>query len=246
MARPRLSEDARKFLREVGSIVLGVLIALGIGEIADTVRWQSRAADSNRAMDVELARAAGVLDERVQVQPCLDRRLNALAAIVRTARRTGALPDIRNVGGPPLRPLQTAAWDDAVASGTLLHLGVERRSTLSVNYPLLKNYPGEVIQELGGWSSLRMLEAVPGPASDMLLTDAAAMIGRLQSGSRLSGLSARQIRDNIVATGIRPSYYLILDREGSRHDAMQNIVTRCRTSLLDPAGARQEGGGLRR
>lgn len=234
MAKRYLKENLRRFLREVGSVVLGVLIALGIGEVADWARWQVRAANSNRAMDVELARAAGVFEERVAVQPCLDRRLEDLNQIVRRARRTGQLPDIGPIGGPPMRPLQTAAWADAVASGTLLRMGEQRRSQLSINFPLLDRYPGEVGEEASAWATLRFLEGVPGAASDDLLTEAAATIARLQWGSRMNGLNARQIGDELVASGVRPSYFMLFDREGTRAELAELVRKggRCRPLVV--------------
>jgi hypothetical protein len=42
------SERQKKFAREVGSVVLGVLIALGLGEIATDIRWRFDAADAGR------------------------------------------------------------------------------------------------------------------------------------------------------------------------------------------------------
>ena len=54
------SERHKKFAREVGSVVLGVLIALGLGEVATGVRWRFDAVEARSAMltDFELYRAA--------------------------------------------------------------------------------------------------------------------------------------------------------------------------------------------
>ena len=139
-----LSDDWRKFLREVGIIVLGVLIALGIGEIADDLRWRSRTADSNAAMNVELARAAGVFEERALLQPCLNKRIDEVGRLIRAARAGRSLPNINSIGGGFYPPLATAAGEESVASGTILHLSAERRAMLSVQYPLLRSYPDAV------------------------------------------------------------------------------------------------------
>lgn len=238
MAKLHLSESARKFVREVGSIVLGVLIALGIGEMADKARWYARAAKSTRAMNVELARAAGVLDERVLAQPCLDRRIEELDRIVRAALASGSLPDIGEIGGPPLRPVQTAAWDDAVGSGTLLHINDRKRSQLSLDYPLLGGYPQMVGQEAQLWATLHIIEAVPGRVSDDLLVEAAKTIALLRGMTRYAGLSARQMRDSIASGGNAPSYFLILDREGARKEIVDTIPSRtiCRPLMPGKSG----------
>ena len=224
----RLEYRKRAFAREVGVIVLGVLLALAFGEIADTVRWRFKAARTNTAIDLELARAAGVLDERVLVQPCLDRRIAELDRLIRTARRTGRLPEIREIGGPPVRPLQTAAWDDAVGSGALPHLKPERRSMLSLNYPLLRAYPQQLEQEWAHWATLHAIERTPGPVSDDLIAEMAVTVSRLRVWSYGIGLNARQIKDDIGRQGIRPSYHLILDREGTRAEVAAFLRPGCR------------------
>jgi hypothetical protein len=227
----------RKFIREVGSVVLGVLIALALGEVAEAVRWQVRAANSNAAINLELSRTSGVLDERVLVQPCLDQRLALLDRIVREARATGSLPAIGEIGRPPTRPIQSAAWEDAVGSGTLLHFSADRRSGLSLNYPEIQQYSDRVREEQDLWATLRFIEGVPGRASDDLLIEAATTISRLRFMSNMNGLVAQQVRDSITANVIAPSYFNILDREGSRSEIVSSVRARsaCRPlHVADP------------
>jgi hypothetical protein len=226
-----------KFIREVGSVVLGVLIALALGEVAEAVRWQVRAANSNSAIDLELSRTSGVMDERVLVQPCLDERLAVLDRIVREARATGSLPAIGEIGRPPTRPIQSAAWEDAVGSGTLLHFSAARRSGLSLNYPEIQQYSDGVRDEQDLWATLRIIEGVPGRASDDLLIEAATTISRLRYMSHMNGVVAEQVRDSITANVAAPSYFNILDREGSRSEIVSLVRARpaCRPlNVADP------------
>jgi hypothetical protein len=225
----------RKFIREVGSVVLGVLIALTLGEVADAARWQLRAAQSNAAINAELARVAGVLDERVMVQPCLTKRLTELDRLLREARISHALPNIAEIGRPPYRPTQAGAWDDAVSSGTLLHLTAERRATLSLNYPTIQSYDRELKEEQNIWATLRILEATPGPISDDLLAEASVSVARLRYSSEMNELSAKETRDDIFRTGVAASYFIILDREGSRAEVAAAIEARpvCRALIAE-------------
>jgi hypothetical protein len=228
-------QSRRKFIREVGSVVLGVLIALALGEVAEAVRWQVRAAKSNAAIDLELSRTSGVLDERVLVQPCLDQRLALLDRIIRTARATGSLPAIGEIGRPPSRPIQSAAWEDAVSSGTLLHFSADRRTGLSLNYPEIQQFPDRVREEQDLWATLRFIEGVPGTASDDLLIEAATTISRLRYMSEMNGVVAKQVRDSISANVTAPSYFNILDREGSRSDIVTAVRARPVCRPLDVA-----------
>lgn len=221
------SKPRSKFIREVGSVVLGVLIALGIGEVAELVRWQVRVAYSKAAIHAELARVAGVLDERAMIQPCLDRRLEELGRLVRAARENNRLPAVGEIGRPPSRPVGTAAWDDAAGSGTLLHFDAGTRAGLSINYPIIADYTGLLREERDLWAALSVLENAPGRVSDDMITEVSLTIARLRASSRLNGLVARQTRDAIFnGAVIAPSYVLLLDREGSRAEVASALRSR--------------------
>ena len=86
MRKPALSEKQLKFVREVGSVVLGVLIALGIGEIAEAVRWKIRVDNSMRPC-ASKSRATVEPGRARRLQPCLDRRLEAIGPS--SPRRSG-------------------------------------------------------------------------------------------------------------------------------------------------------------
>lgn len=233
-----ISKGSRqKFVRDVGGIVLGVLIALALGEVAEAVRWQLRAAKTNAAINVELARVAGVLDERVMVQPCLEKRLRELESLLRSARATHLLPDIAEIGRPPYRPTQSAAWSDAVSSGALLHLSATRRATLSLNYPIIESYDEDLKDEQDLWASLRVLEGAHGPISDDLLTEASLSVARLQYFSPMNGLSANETLEDIQKASVASSYFIILNREGSRSEVASALQSRpiCRALTVSKA-----------
>src|SRR5829696_3767884 len=122
MRKSALSEKQLKFVREVGSVVLGVLIALGIGEIAEAVRWKIRVDNSIEAVRTEMADNRWNLAERVAFQPCLERRLAAIGAVLAEARRTGALPRIEIAGTTAYRMIDTSAFEVAKSEGVPLHM----------------------------------------------------------------------------------------------------------------------------
>lgn len=72
----------RDFLREIAIIVIGVLVALGAGEVADDWNWQRKVA----AAEIKLKREAKdnffYVAEQVSVGPCIDAQLASLSARV--------------------------------------------------------------------------------------------------------------------------------------------------------------------
>ena len=101
MRRFSLGERQRKFAREVGSVVLGVLIALGLGEIATGIRWRFDAAEARSAMLTDFERDAGVMHERTLARRCIERRLGDVDRLIRQARQSGELPLVGIIGRPP-------------------------------------------------------------------------------------------------------------------------------------------------
>ena len=228
------NERHRKFVRDVGSVVLGVLIALGIGEVAEAVRWQVRAGTAEAAIVNELSRDAGVFEERALLEGCLERRVSELQAIVSEARRSGLLPWIGEIGRPALRPIEQAAWDSTSGSETLFHLDTKRRKWIGLIYSQLGGYPERVFAEQEMWAALKVLENSPGAISDDLLADAAGTLARLSFVVWANGIDASQLVTYIKGQNIRPSYFIIFDREGRRDEVLAKMSARpiCKPLLV--------------
>lgn len=234
-----LNERHRKFGRDVGSVVLGVLIALGIGEIAEAIRWEVRASTAETAIRTELSRDAGVFEERALLVNCLQRRLGELNAIVAAARRSGQLPRIGEIGRPSIRPIEHAAWGSTSGSETLLHIDAERRKGIGLIYAQMSGYSEEVLAEHEMWAALKVLENSPGRISDDLLADAAGTLARLSFISWANGVTASQLATYIKGQGIRPSYFIIFDREGRREEVLATTKQRpiCQPLPVQPRSA---------
>lgn len=115
----RIRPATRKWLGEVGNIVLGVLIALGLGWVANGIKVQGDVAAARRAIKAELGKSVGQSVERARIAGCVDRKLNALARIIDQADRTGRLPPMGAIGAPPIWAWTRAVWDRAISSETL-------------------------------------------------------------------------------------------------------------------------------
>jgi hypothetical protein len=226
----------REFSHEIIIVVLGVLIALGVGQIADAIHWRFEARQSLSLIKIELAHDAGVFDERTMIQPCLDKRLAEVDALVRAARKTGVLPQIGEIGRPPSRPFETSAWDNAVASGVPEHFDPETRDILS-NYQAQFAGNHEYLEEEENlWASLRSIENAPGPVSESILANVSDAIAKLRYRSTYNGDNASQQLDKIKSgLGVATSYVIVLDVEGSRRDVESLVARRpvCRPLLVD-------------
>lgn len=117
----------REFLKEVGIIVLGVLIALAAEQGAVAVQEARKAAHSEALVRDEFALNVAFAQERLTATPCILSRLDELRRVLlKTSDRT-ALPDLGEIGTVPERPFEWEAWEAMVSAGLVDHLADQRR-----------------------------------------------------------------------------------------------------------------------
>lgn len=148
------SNGWRPFFNEVGKIVLGVLIALGLGAVATEIGWRIEVDRTRDALALELGETVGQADERIQYAPCVERRLDQLADIVEAAAISGRLPPLGNISLPSFRTYSRGIWDSAVSSQTASHFPSEEAGAfVSLNeFVTLLQQTG--VRELDVWTQL--------------------------------------------------------------------------------------------
>ncbi len=128
--KPKLWHGARELLKEIGTIVIGVLIALGGEQAVEWLHWRGRAAQAEVQMRQDAAVVLKQMLERQDIQACQD------ALLVRIRDRLLASgsdwapmapfythgPPKGSVYGHPMRPWPETAWRNAVASTAATHL----------------------------------------------------------------------------------------------------------------------------
>ncbi|MEI9850284.1 MAG: hypothetical protein WDN24_04785 [Sphingomonas sp.] len=226
-----LTDARRKFVREVGSVVLGVLIALAIGELADAARWKWRVNNSLQAVAVELGGARVNLEERIALQPCMERRIAQIGAILKQARRTHSLPDVKAIGAPSSQLVVNSAFQVAQSDGVFLHMDLERARWLASIYTLVTTaYLNLTEQEHQSWRTLRLLENSPGEVdSDLLASLLQAWSDARELGGSIGGVAeqgARSLREAGIAV---PERY----RTGRRGADERRGAAVCATLIVD-------------
>ena len=98
---------------EVGVIVLGVLLALGARPAAETFNERREAAETRAALTKEIEDTLAILELRKAAQPCIDRRLSELRAIVNQWGRTGSFKTPSWVSQATWFAVGTARFDAA-------------------------------------------------------------------------------------------------------------------------------------
>jgi len=169
--RSKPIHSGREFAKEVGIIVLGVLIALAAEQLVDTLRWRAAVGAGREALHREIAFDDGYLRDRLTIAPCVDRRIAAVTGLI--AASANGQP-AAHLGQPsfigPGRLTLMAEWNAEQASQTLTHFPRKELSRLGIWYDQLQTMQGWIEQEEIAWAHLGAL-ASKGPlgAQDVAL-----------------------------------------------------------------------------
>jgi hypothetical protein len=108
--------------------LLGVLIALGFGQIADAIHESIIAEQAREAVRAEVRENLWWLEVRERQEPCIRRRLAELGDLLARARRGESVPTIQHLGTLAHAKITTLRWQtNAQAGRTSLFSGDEQR-----------------------------------------------------------------------------------------------------------------------
>lgn len=204
----------RVFAGEVGVVVLGVLLALGAQEVAETIDDRSEAAVTRDSLTNEIEESLAVLELRKAAQPCIDRRLRELRAIVNDWGRTGSFETPRWVSQATWFAFDTARFEAAQSAGRLALLPSEEQYRFGLVVDSLKTFRDIQKRETDAWSTLRMLQSGPEVLS---VSDRTAVRVALQDASTLNHfaqISVGQTLPQAAAFGWRPDMKRVQERMG--------------------------------
>ena len=182
--KPKPMHNWGDFLKEVGTIVLGVCIALAAEQAVEWYHWHNTVAEARAVLATELASSVSNAVERVMVERCGERRLDALEQILDGASRTGQLPPFGDVGMMPLRQWTSGAWDGVMASQTATHFPRQQLANLAIIYGFVRKADAFAEPEVAAWTELSGMSGpgrrLDGAAEDRLR----AAIGRARYFNR--------------------------------------------------------------
>jgi hypothetical protein len=168
--KPKPVHNWREFLIELGTITLGVGIALAAEQAVEWVHWHNKVAEARAVSATELASSVGNAVERMMVERCGERRLDALEQILDGASRTGRLPPVGDIGQMPLRQWTSGAWDGVLASQTATHFPRQELANLAMIYGFVRKADTFAEPEVAAWTELSGMSG-PGRRLDPVTED---------------------------------------------------------------------------
>ncbi|MGQ0558345.1 MAG: hypothetical protein ACT4OE_01980 [Sphingosinicella sp.] len=191
MPRLQISAQRRRDLREVTMIVVGVLIALGLGTVADRIGWQLEVRSARTAVRSEFAFNFAGLDRAERQVGCADRRLEELGRILLDASRGHRLPPLGDIGRPMNYAWQRGVWDSQVAAQTSAHYpSMEAAGIARLHRRFAIQADNEAAQSQT-WATLQMLS---GPGRPLDSGSEAALWSALAEARAINARIARDIR----------------------------------------------------
>jgi hypothetical protein len=176
--KPHAAKTWKEFFIELGTITLGVLIALAAEQAVEWWRWRGQVAEARGVIATEMAQNLVGAVLRLRTEGCIERRLDALSDIVDAASRSGQLPPVGVIGQPPLRQWRSGAWQSVVAAETATHFPRQQLADLGSLYLQVERMEGLSQFEFQAWSNLYAMVG-PGrrldPASEADLRNALSL-----------------------------------------------------------------------
>ena len=184
--KPNPIHNFREFLKEVGIIVLGVLIALGAEQTVEALHWRAKVHEAEQAMRIELRDDDGPQAfTRAAIEACLDHQLDTIQAAVEGGRDRRAIAALADAYTPPTRTWDAEAWRTAVASDAASHTSADRMVTWSKPYRLLPVLEATNLAENSERIELQPTRRAGGPLSGAEQDRMLSAVARLREANHL-------------------------------------------------------------
>ena len=203
--KPKPVHGWRDFIKEYAIIVLGVLTALTAEQVAEHFRWQAAVGEGRESLHREMAFDDGYMRDRLLIQPCIDRNIDAMAAMIEAASATGRLPKTGQVTLVPGRRLEASQWENERASGALTHFPRDELEVLGRYYAQIDAMRRWDDIEVDAWARLAVLDHGPkrlGEADVAQLRSSIEIARRMQL---LTNLNAERVLDWSKSLGVSPA-----------------------------------------
>jgi hypothetical protein len=202
------------FFKELGTIVLGICIALGGEAVLEWNHWRNQVQEARAVIASEMTYNLIGAIARMRAADCVDRRLDALSKILDEAARTGSLPPVGAVGSPPRHQWRSGAWESVVASQAASHFSPEQLAALSSLYKSVQRADLLSTREMEAWSDINTMV---GPGRRLDSTSEADLRKALGFARDTSGLVAADSAFVVIAAaGINLPFTLAERKELAR------------------------------
>lgn len=158
--KPRTARTWREFVAEVGMIVMGVLIALGLGEGVQVVHERAEASEARQDIRLEIAENVGLLNVRAATESCINERLDEVLALIKHGEKSALVGPLW-IGRPAVYGLNDGEYRSEAQAGHVSLLPGDEQADYATAYDVFAQYEQAEAIEQQAWANLRTLEQIP-------------------------------------------------------------------------------------
>jgi len=151
--KPKPWHGARELLKEVGIIVIGVLIALSADQVVQWLHVQREVSEAREALHDEIAANGAIALFSIEEDRCLAKGLDGYA---RWAQGGPHAEHFRTT----FQDLRSSAWEE-VRSGPVTHMALKERLQLAAYYDHVRSQLGIIALERNPYSTLTAISQKP-------------------------------------------------------------------------------------
>lgn len=150
---------------ELVIVTVGVLIALGAQQLVEAAHDRSVAAQTRAEVTDELNSDLMSIALRRSAEPCIDRRLAELRAILSEWQQTGSFKTPRWVAQAPVIEIELARYEAALSAGRLALLSGEEQYRIGALVTRIRKFEQWQVEQRLPWGRLRALQFGAGALS---------------------------------------------------------------------------------
>jgi hypothetical protein len=168
--KPHAAKSWKEFFIELGTIVLGIIIAISLEQFVEYLHWDHEVSVARRAIAAEMtANNTSFFAFRAAIAPCLDRQMNESQAIIAALANDGKAQSLAGFRSGLHALLSDAEWQSERSSQVLTHFPRDELALMSSYYSQLPNFEDWMNTEAAAWQELSILQDTPAaiPASDL-------------------------------------------------------------------------------
>jgi hypothetical protein len=203
--KPKPWHGLREFLKEFGTIVLGVLVALGAEQAVEAAHRNGEVREAREALRDEIRTNASILALGREELKCLKPQVDAYAAWAVGGPKP---PDFRTI----LSRYVSNTWD-TVKTGAVPHMPLQERLAISDFYDELRNAESIINEQ----RSAALVLFGADERKTLRPEDASRVLDAVGVELRVGGFKAGEIQrllDGAAKLGVRPPPLTQADREG--------------------------------
>jgi len=155
--KPKAAHSFREFLVEIGTIVCGILIALGLEQAVEAFHWRHEVEAERAALREEALQSLTSVAYRRAEEPCIERRLGELEEGFRRQARGVPLGFRQPFARPPIWVASTGTWDIAVSGQALGHMVHKEKLSFSDAFDAYKEFGRLRNEEDAVWRRLALI-----------------------------------------------------------------------------------------